>query len=187
VRESIISAARELFADPGYGATSYRSIAAAASTSESALFRHFGTKAALVHESVFEPMVQAYSTRRERWTTVSADTPAGGQPSYLLVEMYRFFRTQRAQLRLLMGLAHDGAYSTLNEQVQTWFGEALRGLAPNATDTESQAHISSLVAMALAAATLDDWFLPHEPAELTTHDIETTLNKIASEGRDNTT
>jgi AcrR family transcriptional regulator len=178
VRASIVAAARSLFAEPGYGATTYRTIADAANTSESALFRHFGSKSALVEEAVFEPLVTAYSGCRGRWTIRPGGVEVPGDRTYLLVELYRFFRGQRAQLRLLMGLAHDPAHDALNHQIREWLGDVRRGLTPDPGSRASQAQVSSLMAMALAAATLDDWFLPHRPGELTNPAVETALEMI---------
>lgn len=188
VRESLIAAARELFADPGYGATSYRDIAEAADASESALFRHFGSKIALADEAVFAPIVDNYAATRARWTVIPADAPTDqvADSSYLLVELYRFFLTQREQLRLLMGLAHDPAHHELNQRVNGWFADILGQLVTDADDARHRAHISALAAMALSAAALDDWFLPHSAGHISTERILRILQTTASTGRGDT-
>lgn len=56
VRASLIAAARTEFSQQGYAGARTREIARLAATSEVMLFRHFGSKANLFKETVFEPI-----------------------------------------------------------------------------------------------------------------------------------
>ena len=57
-RELLIAAARELFQEQGFGATSTQQIAARAGVSEGILFHHFGSKRGLF-ETIAEDFLQA--------------------------------------------------------------------------------------------------------------------------------
>jgi AcrR family transcriptional regulator len=64
VRQRILAAARELFAQHGYEGTSVRDITARAKANLAAITYHFGSKEALFHaviSSVAEPLVEAVS------------------------------------------------------------------------------------------------------------------------------
>jgi AcrR family transcriptional regulator len=57
-RQLLLQAARELFAEKGYAATSTKEIAARARVTEAMVFRHFGSKASLFREVVFAQFSQ---------------------------------------------------------------------------------------------------------------------------------
>lgn len=73
VRGLILVAARELFRRNGYQATSTRDVAARAGVVEAAIFRHFGSKAALFDESVLEPGVDRIGVFVREWSARSTD------------------------------------------------------------------------------------------------------------------
>lgn len=56
-RERLLRAALELFAERGYDATPTTLIAARAGVSEMTLFRHFATKASLVVDDPYDPLI----------------------------------------------------------------------------------------------------------------------------------
>lgn len=56
VRASLMTAAREEFSQQGFAGAKTREIARRAGTSEVMLFRHFGSKANLFKETVFQPI-----------------------------------------------------------------------------------------------------------------------------------
>ena len=59
-RRALIVAARELFGEAGYIATSIEEIAASAGVSKGAIYHHFGSKASLFRE-VYERVAQEMS------------------------------------------------------------------------------------------------------------------------------
>lgn len=67
VRSSLLKAAAHLFARDGYARTTTKEIAAAAGTAETAIFRHFGSKAELFAEAVVAPLTEFVATFGERW------------------------------------------------------------------------------------------------------------------------
>ncbi|MGQ0480457.1 MAG: TetR/AcrR family transcriptional regulator [Pseudonocardia sp.] len=67
VRELVLGAARELFAQHGYPGTSTKRIAERAGVAEALLFRHFGSKAQLFRESVVDPLIGSLQGYADRW------------------------------------------------------------------------------------------------------------------------
>ena len=63
----LLDAARELFAEKGYTATSTKEIAERASVTEPMLFRHFGTKAGLFEQAVLAPFNDYISEYMDAW------------------------------------------------------------------------------------------------------------------------
>lgn len=63
----LLDAARQLFAEKGYAATSTKEIAELASVTEPMLFRHFGTKAGLFEEAVLAPFNDYISGYMDAW------------------------------------------------------------------------------------------------------------------------
>jgi AcrR family transcriptional regulator len=67
VRALLLGAARQLFTERGFAGTGTREIAAVAGVSESLLFTHFGTKAALFEAAVVAPLVEFFETYVGEW------------------------------------------------------------------------------------------------------------------------
>lgn len=63
----LLVAARELFAEKGFAATSTKEIAERASVTEPMLFRHFGNKAGLFEQAVLAPFNDYISGYMEEW------------------------------------------------------------------------------------------------------------------------
>jgi AcrR family transcriptional regulator len=80
-RERIIDAARTLFSERGYQATTTKELAEAAGVAEITLFRHFPTKAQLFEKASIEPIHDFIERWIERWKTRpfgSRDVPSEG-------------------------------------------------------------------------------------------------------------
>jgi AcrR family transcriptional regulator len=56
IREKLLDAAARLYAETGFRGTTTRRIAQEAGVNEITLFRHFGSKAALLHEAIARPL-----------------------------------------------------------------------------------------------------------------------------------
>lgn len=67
VRAALLASATRLFARDGFARTTTKEIAADAGTAETAIFRHFGSKAELFAEAVVAPFTELVSTFGERW------------------------------------------------------------------------------------------------------------------------
>jgi AcrR family transcriptional regulator len=172
VRQALLASATRLFSVSGFSATSYRDIASAAGTSESALYRHFGSKSNLLVEGVLKPFTDAFESATRRW----ARMPAGDRRSRqaeLIVELFGNLRAHRQLLRVLMGLASDPDHGDLHAAVTSWFAAAFEELhlltgqrARHESDltAEPDLRLRAFMAMVLSMAALDDWFLPPDDA-----------------------
>ena len=69
----MLKAARELFATSGYSNTTTREIAFYAGVAENLLFKHFGSKAALFEQAIFEPFKEAVAGFVAKWEGYAAD------------------------------------------------------------------------------------------------------------------
>lgn len=99
-RAAILSAARELFAAQGYGATSVRSIAAAAGVDGSLVHHYFGTK-----DDLFVAALELPVDPRERLAAVIAQGPEGAGEGMLRVFLSVW---DDPELRLpLLGMARN--------------------------------------------------------------------------------
>ncbi len=99
----MLKAARELFASSGYSNTTTREIAFYAGVAENLLFRHFGSKAALFEQAIFEPFKAAVAGVVEKWEGYSADphTPADVARDYV-ESMYELLADHRELIMALM-------------------------------------------------------------------------------------
>ena len=108
IKQRIEEAARALFAGRGYAATTTRDIALRADVSETLLFRHYGSKAALFDRIVFDPF-ESLATR-----FLGDETPAtAGEPEVIIEQFISFLDSHRP---LLTTLAVKGLEDTDDER-----------------------------------------------------------------------
>lgn len=81
VRELILGAAAELFAEKGFAATTTREIAERAGVRETTMFRIYDSKEHVYDEAVLRPFTDFLEAFTERWMTTG--TP-GGHPAEVL-------------------------------------------------------------------------------------------------------
>jgi AcrR family transcriptional regulator len=81
VRELILSAAAELFAEQGFAATTTREIAERAEVRETTMFRIYASKEHLYQEAVLQPFTDFLESFTVRWMTTEAP---GGHPAAVL-------------------------------------------------------------------------------------------------------
>ena len=74
-RERLLTAALELFAERGYDATTAGEIAARAGVTEMTFFRHFPSKASLLVDDPYDPLIGAAIHRQPSNSTRSAGRP----------------------------------------------------------------------------------------------------------------
>lgn len=132
VRAALLAAASHLFSAHGYSGTGYKDIAVAAGTSESVLYRHFGSKSNLLAEAVLQPFTDSFEAAARTWALIDTETRQARQPQ-VIAELYSMFVTNRHLVRVLMGLAHDPKHDDLNGLTTRWFARTfatLGGLFP---------------------------------------------------------
>jgi AcrR family transcriptional regulator len=118
VRALMLGAARELFAERGFGATTTREIAERAGVDETMLFRNYGSKERLFQEAVARPIERFMADYTERWLSAPL---AESDPEEILrafVESLYDLASENRQLLLAatpnhLGHGAQGAFSKL--------------------------------------------------------------------------
>jgi len=189
VRQALLTAAAQLFAEKGFAATTYVDIAEAAQTSESALFRHFGSKSNLLMEAALAPFADAFGSASRRWATVEFDDRRSRQPEFV-ADLYLTIVSHRQLLRILMGVANDPVHSDVNQAVAGWFAATFGELRRQQEAQTSSEHayepdlrMRAAMAAIVAAAALDDWFLPHGGATVAPEQIVSTISHMITRAR----
>jgi AcrR family transcriptional regulator len=157
MRERLLGAAARLFEQRGYPGVSTRSIAEAAGTSETILFRHFATKNDLFEQALTRPWAGDVADFLERQHGRAGDLTG------LVADLYRFLHARRPALIALLEFErqeprHEGIHSPVT---------ALLDLVQSRLPA-GQAHPAGtaglVVAGVLGAAVLDVWlFTGHPP------------------------
>ena len=127
VRELILDAARQCFADAGFAGTSTRQIAAKADVVEPLIYKHFGSKQGLFDEAVVEPFRRAVDEFIGDWNPEAAAAHTGEEMARdyierlydllenhaeLLIALMRDRREEKPLLPLLQELERVAAYET---------------------------------------------------------------------------
>ena len=121
MQQRIRDAARQLFAEHGYGGTTTRNIARLADVSETLLFRYYGDKAGLFNEVVIAPFHALMAAFVKRHPDPTAPYPKQAETRRFSRAVYELFEGNEAMFRaLLTGPATSG------EDAEP----QLRGLAP---------------------------------------------------------
>lgn len=184
VRSAILAAAREEFAEHGFGGATTREIAQRAKVNEVLIFRHFESKANLFNVTVFEPFSELLADFFE-------SNPGAASHG---VEFRRLFVQKLIVLlqdhrRLLLALIAAQAYQREPGRIPVlggFFEHALAAVVashvPNGDITADRAHLDRLIRCGFASVIgillLEDWVFPDgfhsdaERAELLTRYIE---------------
>jgi AcrR family transcriptional regulator len=127
VRELILDAARQCFADGGFTGTSTRQIATRADVVENLIYKQFGSKRGLFDEAVVEPFRRAVTAFIDDWEPRSVGEHSGEDMARdyieklydlleshaeLLVALMRDQRDEKPLLPLLQELERVAAYET---------------------------------------------------------------------------
>jgi AcrR family transcriptional regulator len=170
VRQLLLDSAIEIFAQRGYGGASTKEIADAAGVAESALFRHFSSKANLFIEAAVVPFTDFL-------TQFTADSIVGRAEQLdeativanLVRDIYDNMEARRGMV-LALATANHPDLENLGEDIARRFELAVfkplkdlsvaraaeRGIEPRDFDLTSRA----IVAMVTAMTVLEPWFLP---------------------------
>ncbi|MFE3000546.1 TetR/AcrR family transcriptional regulator [Nocardia sp. NPDC059246] len=171
VRERLLQAAREAFADIGYSAKT-KDIARQAGVSESLIYTQFGSKSELFRVAVVSTFTDAIEDWVTRWegTVVEADIAAMAD-SYVRA-VYDVARTHRHLLRELMTLPQhaDPTFATLAKEVSRRFANSLGrvqrvvrlGAMARGYPLDDSVSLAVATAMIVSTAVYDDWFLSDE-------------------------
>lgn len=188
VRQALLTAASQLFVQKGFAATGYLDIADRAGTSESALFRNFGSKSNLLAEAVLEPFAEEFESVGLRWSSIDEASRRARRPEFV-ADLYRTLAANRQLLRILMGVANDPAHDDVNAAVSAWFARTFTEvLLPHDPEPDGRApadqnlRTRAALAMVVGAAVLDDWFL-EERGEIPSERLIHVMADLMSRGR----
>ncbi|HEY1973060.1 MAG TPA: helix-turn-helix domain-containing protein [Pseudonocardia sp.] len=191
VRQALIEAAAELFATKGYSGTGTKEIASAAGTSETTIYRQFGSKSELFSAAVAEPFhdfLAEYETfferamQRDDWTDQVITERS-------IERLYHHLRERRNSVLAMIYVHADPAAAQparhARERIEAFFA-ALHQIGvrrwrrdPGGLDVDRlPLNHRFLVAIVFTMAALDSWFVPagpHRPDEKTLLDAITTF------------
>jgi len=172
VRTALLSAATTLFARHGPARTTTREIAEAAGVAETALFRHYGSKAELFAEAVVAPFARFTEQYAQRWWP-RLEQPATNEAILraFMEDFYDELDNHRDAVRALLLAYGDPAAADAVEAGRRHFAELYRsltalaetwsirsdGMAPVFTDALTSRFI---VGMLMLFTTFDWWFVP---------------------------
>jgi AcrR family transcriptional regulator len=102
VRARTLAAARELFAQNGYGATTTKEICVRAGVAEPTLFRNFGSKAELFEAAILEPFTEFIDGWTKSWHDFSAEASVEDLADSLVGGLFKLVRRDRRLFQELM-------------------------------------------------------------------------------------
>jgi AcrR family transcriptional regulator len=172
VKQRLIVAARELYEAGAYDETTTKGIAAQADVAESVLFRHFGTKDALLAAAIVAPFEEFLVDFSGAWQTyIEAYRGAESDAEQLVAEfirsLYERLCAYRPVLRRLLAASMSDA--EVAEEVRVRLDEVVSAVIEIAEQSARQrgamvsrasTNVRAVVAMVSAMALLDDWFAP---------------------------
>ena len=176
VHGRLIDAARELFTEHGYPATT-REIAARAGVAESLIFTRFGSKAELFRATVVAAFTEFVDRFVEEWEANPVDSEIEAISASYFDGLYTMARENRRLLRVLMTGPEttDAPLREISEQLSRHFANSLGrvqrvvriGGAARGYTFDEPVSIAASAAMVISLALYDDWFLPDECREAT--------------------
>jgi AcrR family transcriptional regulator len=131
-RRALLDAARALFAQDGYDATTVRAVADRAGVNQALLFRYFGNKEGLFVEAV-----------RGRAMDLLSDGPPGELLDRLLSTVLRPADTPEVFLAVLRGAGSTQVAERLRDELDQAYTAALADLVDTSdrADAEARAHL----------------------------------------------
>lgn len=165
VDTSIRNAARTLFAERGFSATTTREIAQTAQVSETLLFRYYGDKARLFDAVIYGPFTQ---TIHDFIHTQSKERFGDGPDPYLLI--YELLEENRELLRALVfgGPPPDRGPDEVGAGFEPFLQESIADLqrSHHAAGFEPDFDVDTGVRLAFgmmaSAVLMQDWLFPPE-------------------------
>ena len=160
-RARVLDAARRLFAERGYAATTTADVARRANVSEGILFHHYGSK-----EGLLEAVAADYGRSLGAAMFAGAeeadpDGPPGAEP--MLRRAFAFVRDQGVLARLLLLTSDQGAQKTIRHasrgEIVAAIERALADPRGRATMRDMDTHIAAELLFALVAEALTQCFV----------------------------
>jgi AcrR family transcriptional regulator len=171
VRVRMLRAARLLFAEKGYRATTTKEISSVAGVAEPTIFRHFGAKADLFEATILEPFTEFISQWTRTWDDFPADGSVEDLAENLVSGLFHLVRRDRRLFGELIAARVDPASDlhTSAVAISTQLRGGLRAVHDVGLDIagarglrglDAPATIGALAGMVLGSALLEDWIYP---------------------------
>ncbi|MGE0308196.1 MAG: TetR/AcrR family transcriptional regulator [Acidimicrobiia bacterium] len=191
-RELLLNAAKQLFSDQGYGATSTREIADHAGVAEPLLFRHFGSKAVLFSEAMLEPYRAFLDEYMTQWEDDLRHPEGIQEVTKRFVDgLLGLMRTHRKTFRALVavsafepptGVDAGSAESEFSRQLDR-FGDYMRqsgAVVPKKMNPDVSTRL--LVGTVFAATVLETWLFAPSPDHPSEQQIDDELRQFVLYG-----
>lgn len=121
IRELLLRAARQEFAQGGYGGTSTAAIAHRADVTEALLFKYFGSKSNLCRAAILEPLQQSYALFAEKFLSdIAAIEDRQQRVSLYIRSLQRWINEQSELLRVLAVMEAYGNENGVMEGGLDW-------------------------------------------------------------------
>lgn len=184
VRSALLRAAAELFAVKGYGGTSTKEIATAALTSETTIYRQFGSKADLFSAAVLEPFSAFLADYQDFFRQCMAEDSWTDQyiTEKSVERLYHHLRENRNSVLAMVSVHADpeaGEPATEATRQLDEFFEALHAIGmerwqrdPSGFEARRLRLVHRfLIALILSVTALDKWFIPTGPHQPTSDEL----------------
>jgi Bacterial regulatory proteins, tetR family len=110
IRSLVLQAARELFAERGFGDVTMREVAVRAGVTQAQVFRHFGSKARLFVEAAYQPFYDFVVGYVRRWAGQGHGTDTSAHDTEVFVDgLYQLMLDNRGLLAVVSGFARGAA------------------------------------------------------------------------------
>lgn len=171
VRDRLLDAARELFTERGYRATTTREIAARARVAELTLFRHFGSKVDVFEASVLAPLKNDIDEWSRSWVESSSAATLEQMATQLADGLYTLVRRHHRIFQELIAARSDprsdlhAASIAVSGALRTGLRAVHDASYPVADrhgikGEDSPATIGAVAAMIVGSVVLEDWVYP---------------------------
>lgn len=166
VRARVLAAATELFAENGYAAVTTQQIARRAQVVEPTLFRHFGSKAALLEHAFIEPFAAFIDDFLRRWEQGEAEPTMAARGLEFVERTFDLLSTHREVLKVLLSAKEAGIGQHLAGVLDRLFVRLQRMVQANLAPFEKETaatrerhylRVRFTFALIAATALFDDW------------------------------
>ncbi len=189
VRQAVLSAAETVFADKSYAGATSRDLARAAGVSESAIYRHFGSKSGLFAAAVLAPFLQflgAFTDASARYLSQPLDDEA--MMRLFVSELLDQLTEHRRALRMFLAAAEDldgettaafyGGFNDVMVKLGEVVGSEARLRQRRLRGRGAEMSVRTTVGMVMSLVVLDDWFRPPSDARPTRDELIEHLRDI---------
>jgi AcrR family transcriptional regulator len=194
VRQIILAAAQDMFAEGGYAGTSTRAIARRCRVAEHLIFRHFGSKAGLFDAAIRVPFEEFLAGFALAWEQGSRTAEDVDQRSGLYVTgLYEHLMANRKLLLALIRAAQEdgaevaalmsGASSPLRryfDRVEYLAGTSMDEVGWSGVDVPVV--VRATFAMVLGMAMADEWLFPPDEEHPRTERIVAEMHQFMVHG-----